>query len=266
VQDIRVDDSFFGHPKTVRFIRRTGDHGITCLFRLWCYTSRYFPKGILTVLNAVEIADAAGWKGDPEEFVSALLDAGGPGRDGFLDKCGSHYGLHNWRKRNPFAYFRDERSEVSRKAAETRWDKKKKGKQKPEGDAKSKAERNADSNAERNAPSPAPSPIPSPTPIHKDLGAERAAGVLEAPAAPAQEREPPPPNPTLPKCSTCDGPATTKFNGRPRCWKCLQAENEGTAAKEVCIHRWLASGVCRLCFEVREEGPIPGIGNIGAIK
>jgi len=193
VQDIRVDDAFFGHPKTVRFYRRTGDHGIACLFRLWCYTSRYFPKGILTAMSHVEISDAAGWKNDPLEFISALLDAGGPGKAGFIDLCDSHYGLHNWRKRNPYAYFREERSEIARKAAEIGWEKRKKPFTKRAPNAKGKANSNAESNAKRNAPAPAPSPVPKPekkicglsTQGGNSGGADAPSGVLEAPAGAA---------------------------------------------------------------------------------
>lgn len=199
MQDIRVDDAFFGHPKTVRFYRRTGDHGIACLFRLWCYASRYFPKGILAGMNDQEISDASGWKNDPQEFVSALVDAGGPGKSGFLDlcetQCPRHYALHNWRTRNPYAYFRDERSDVARKAAETRWGKKRKAVKKQTPDAKG----NAGSNAKRNAPAPSPAPAPNPSPSPKDkksvdlslsvsddTGATAASGgVLEAPPAAA---------------------------------------------------------------------------------
>lgn len=159
-QDIRLDDAFFGHPKTVRFYRRTGDLGITCLFRLWCYASQYFPKGVLTGMTDEEIAAAAGWKGEPQEFIAALIEAGGPGKAGFLDRCGSHCSLHNWRKRNPYAYFREERSETSRKAAETRWGRRGKDIEKQDPNAERNAKRNADRNAEGNAPSPIPAPSP----------------------------------------------------------------------------------------------------------
>ncbi len=175
MQDIRVDDGFFGHPKTVRFFRRTGDHGIACLFRLWCYTSMYFPKGILAGMSDQEISEAAGWKNDPNEFISALIEAGGPGKAGFLDRCETHCGLHNWRTRNPYAYFREERSDVARKAAETRWEKKRKPHKKQDSNAKG----NADSNAKRNAPSPAPAPNPFPSPDKKASDLSKSVGLTD---------------------------------------------------------------------------------------
>ena len=162
MQDIRVDDDFFNHPKTVRFHRRTGDHGVTCLFRLWCYASKFFHKGILTGMNAKEIAKAVLWEGDPDEFIDALLTAGGtPNKPGFLDisfdsQSNTQYGLHNWRKRNPYAYFREERSETARMAADIGWERRRKKVKEQHLNAKG----NTESNSKRNAPSPSPSPSP----------------------------------------------------------------------------------------------------------
>jgi hypothetical protein len=146
-------------------------------------------------MSHVEISDAAGWKNEPLEFISALLDAGGPGKAGFLDPCETHYGLHNWRTRNPYAYYREERSEVARKAAETRWEKKRKAFNKRTADAKG----NADSNAKRNAPSPAPAPNPSPSPKEKkafDLSVSVGGNTGAKPADGGVLMAPPPPAPT----------------------------------------------------------------------
>jgi hypothetical protein len=53
-----------------------------------------------------------------EEFIASLIEQEAR-KSGFLDRCETHCVLHNWRIRNPYAYFREERSEVARKAAET---------------------------------------------------------------------------------------------------------------------------------------------------
>jgi hypothetical protein len=138
-------------------------------------------------MSHVEISDVAGWKNDPLEFISALLDSGGPGKAGFIDLCDSHYGLHNWRKRNPYAYFREERSEIARKAAEIGWEKRKKPFKKRIPDAEGNTERNAKRNAKRNAPSPSPSPKKEEkicglsTQGGNSGGAVAPSGVLEAP-------------------------------------------------------------------------------------
>ena len=171
-QDIRLDDNFFDHPKAVRFLRRTGDHAVACLVRLWCYTSRYFPRGILAGMNPEDIATSAGWKHAPEEFISSLLEAGGPGKSGFIDQCGTQsnpqYAVHNWRKRNPYAYFREERSETSRKAAETRWGKRSNTIINPTPNTESKPKRNTKGSAVGNRPSPIPFPSPKDGEKEKD--------------------------------------------------------------------------------------------------
>ncbi len=216
MQDIRVDDDFFNHPKTVRFHRRTGDHGVTCLFRLWCYASKFFHKGILTGMNAKEIAKAVLWEGDPDEFIDALLTAGGtPNKPGFLDisfdsQSNTQYGLHNWRKRNPYAYFREERSETARMAADIGWERRRKKVKEQHLNAKG----NTESNSKRNAPSPSPSPSPSPE--KKDL--PPTAGVT----AGGSETPPAPPKATRSKdaCAFiggCDKRGTIGNNGR---WYC----------------------------------------------
>jgi hypothetical protein len=172
-QDIRIADDFFSHPKTVRLHRRLGDQGVICLIRLWCYTSRYFPKGILVGMTNQGIADAVGWRGDADEFINSLFEAGEDAYDhtrdgnraGFLELCethsGTHYALHDWKVRNPYAYHREERSEMARIAADIRWEKKRNAIRKRALKAPN-AERNAERIAKRNAPYPAPSPSPTP--------------------------------------------------------------------------------------------------------
>ena len=97
--DIRMDAGFLDHPKTKRLIRRLGDAGVVSLFRLWSYTSRFFPKGVLTGFLPGDSEEAAGWAGEPGAFVSALVEAGGPGKAGFLDDVAGVYALHNWKTR-----------------------------------------------------------------------------------------------------------------------------------------------------------------------
>lgn len=162
-QDIRLNVEFYGHPKTVRFYGRTGDQGIVCLTRLWIFTSRYFPRGILTGMTTIEIADAAGWKGEPQEFVAALLEAGGPGRAGFLDRVDTNgirgYAIHDWQTHNPFAYFKEERSEIARINIQKRWNKKRKTSKNPSPN-KNRNDDGIPSVYGQNTPSPTPSPPP----------------------------------------------------------------------------------------------------------
>jgi hypothetical protein len=157
--DLRLDAGFLDHPKTKRLIRRLGDVGVVALVRLWSYTSRFFPKGVLTGFLPGDIEEAAGWSGTPGEFVSALREAGGPGKAGFLDVVGDAYSLHNWKRRQRFAYFRPERSAQAQRANDARWEGRRKEKQGvnpnriPDGIQEGSPNRNP----------------PLPPPLHKDL-------------------------------------------------------------------------------------------------
>ena len=71
--DFRVALDFLDHPKTVRLKAAVGAEGIFCLMRLWAFAGNYRPRGILTGMNPDDIALAAKWPGDPDEFVCALV-------------------------------------------------------------------------------------------------------------------------------------------------------------------------------------------------
>ena len=156
MDDIRLDAGFFDHPKTKRLGRRLGIEGVIALIKLWIYASRYFPKGILTGLTASDVAEAAEWSGVSEEFVSALVAAGGPGKAGFLDVIEGVFVLHNWKVRNRFAYFKPERSAQAQRANDARWSKIRKEKQEVNPD------RTPDRTPDQNPPLPPPPPPPPP--------------------------------------------------------------------------------------------------------
>ncbi len=162
--DIRLDAGFFDHPKTKRLMRRLGIEGGIALLKLWIYASRYFPKGILTGLTAADVVEAAEWSGASEEFVPALIEAGGPGKAGFLDVVDGVFVLHNWKIRNRYAYFKPERSEQARRANDVRWSKRRKEKQ----------EVNPVRTPDRNPPFPPPPPKSK----SKDPAADAAGSLL----------------------------------------------------------------------------------------
>ena len=69
------------HPKTKRLVRALGLNvpqdipqvvGHLCMFWLWCID--YAIDGSLESMSAQDIADAAGWYGDPELFLRAMVD------------------------------------------------------------------------------------------------------------------------------------------------------------------------------------------------
>jgi len=53
---------------------------------LWWWAMDYAPSGDLSDFTAEDIALAAGWEGDSDAFVSALLGSGMGLRAGFLER------------------------------------------------------------------------------------------------------------------------------------------------------------------------------------
>ncbi len=89
-----------GHPKTRR-LARTLDipvpHVIGHLHCLWYWALEYAPDGDLEDFELEDIADAAGWTGDAETFVTALVECGSKGRPGFLDRDDAgRLCIHDW--------------------------------------------------------------------------------------------------------------------------------------------------------------------------
>jgi len=75
------------HPKTKRAARALGisrPQMIGHLLCMWWWCLDYAEDGDLGDFDAADIADAAEWEGDPEHFVTALIDCGPADRAGFL--------------------------------------------------------------------------------------------------------------------------------------------------------------------------------------
>lgn len=157
--DIRIAASFFHNPKTILLRRRMGPDAILSLQQLWCYCRVNKPKGDLSGMSDDAIEVAAGWHGDAGKLIEQLTSPD----TRFLDGTTGKYKVHNWSKRNPWAFGAPERSVKSRIAA------------------LEKHGRHADAEALRaacapharrmrvakrsHAPSPSPSPLPIPSPI-----------------------------------------------------------------------------------------------------
>lgn len=121
--DFRVKASFFTHPKTRKLQRQHGDKGLVSLMKLWAYARVHRSRGILHDMDGEDIAIVCDWSdGGDQELVNTLLELG------FLEVEGGEYALHGWREHNHWSYMADERSESARKAAETRWKGKSRGK------------------------------------------------------------------------------------------------------------------------------------------
>lgn len=87
------------HPKTRRLARALGvpvPHVIGHLHCLWYWALEYAPDGDLEDFDSEDLADAAGWEGDPGQFIEALLECGSKGRPGFLSRVSGRLTIHDW--------------------------------------------------------------------------------------------------------------------------------------------------------------------------
>lgn len=60
------------------------------LHLLWWWSLEYAPDGNLSDFDSFEIADAAGWDGDPDTFIEHLVDCGPGDKPGFLERNGEY--------------------------------------------------------------------------------------------------------------------------------------------------------------------------------
>lgn len=88
------------HPKVRRFARRLGisiPAAIGHLHLLWWWALDYAMDGDLSKYDAADIADAAQWDGDPDEFLAALMECGVGGGAGFVERTDDgELLLHDW--------------------------------------------------------------------------------------------------------------------------------------------------------------------------
>lgn len=88
------------HPKVRRFARRLGisiPAAIGHLHLLWWWALDYAMDGDLSKYDAADIADAAQWDGDPDEFLAALMECGVGGGAGFVERTeAGELLLHDW--------------------------------------------------------------------------------------------------------------------------------------------------------------------------
>jgi hypothetical protein len=171
ISDIRIAITFKGHRKRKRLTRTLGPGATDYLLDLWITIATDRPDGILAGWDEIDISDAAGWTGTPEELVAALVKCG------FLEQQNGHYAAHDWEEHQGWACGAKVRSERARKAAQAKWGKK--AEQAPRNaEAMRPAMRkqcaeHAPSNAQAMRPAmrehkkvsaPSPSPTPSPKP------------------------------------------------------------------------------------------------------
>ncbi len=157
--DIRISISFRSHRKRRKLMMslNTPRSATDYLLDFWISVAMDRSSGVLSGLNETDIAMMAGWEGDPEVFVGAMVDVG------FLEKTEKGYVVHEWDIHNGWASTASIRSAKARNAARVRW-----------GQDPLPLKLNADAMqphseciATGDAPSPYPSPNPSPKPNPK---------------------------------------------------------------------------------------------------
>lgn len=87
------------HPKTKRAARALQvppEHLIGQLHCLWWWALEYAPDGDVEDFEAEDLADAAGWTGDAETFVTTLTMCGSKGGAGFLERLNGRLTIHDW--------------------------------------------------------------------------------------------------------------------------------------------------------------------------
>jgi hypothetical protein len=118
-----------GHPKLKRAARMAGcsqPEMAGHLHFLWWWALDTQPDGDLSAYDPEDIAEAAGFTGDADLFVTALVDCGPGDKHGFLDPDMT---LHDWDEYGG-AYRR--KVEAGRQSAKRRWERDKAEKPEPD--------------------------------------------------------------------------------------------------------------------------------------
>jgi uncharacterized protein len=92
---IESHQSLARHPKLIRSAAELSTDKITMLGHLhwlWYWALDYAPTGDLTEHSATEIAEAAGWKGDFDQFLEVLV------KNRLIDRVGAKLHLHDFRQ------------------------------------------------------------------------------------------------------------------------------------------------------------------------
>lgn len=114
-------DNIGSHPKTRRAARLGGvsvPAMVGHLHLLWHWTLGHAPDGDLSRFEPDDLADAAQWEGDPDEFVTALVNCGPGGSMGFLEPS---FQLHDW---DEYGGRYKRRQDAAKAGANARWSKK----------------------------------------------------------------------------------------------------------------------------------------------
>ncbi len=110
IDDIRVSTKFKGNRKRTRLSKKLGCEATGFLIDLWITIAQDRPTGELTGWDAQDISLSAGWTGEPQLFLDALLDAK------LIDEKNGTYYAHDWAEHQPWIAGTTDRREIARKA------------------------------------------------------------------------------------------------------------------------------------------------------
>lgn len=115
VSDYRIKFGWRTHGKRRKIKRRLGFEGLVAVVDLWAYVAENKPSGNLSGMSNEDLADAAGFEGDPDKFASALLEAG------LVDGIDGGYVMHDWADHQGWVIGAESRSASSKSAINIRW-------------------------------------------------------------------------------------------------------------------------------------------------
>lgn len=87
------------HPKTKRLakmLKISIPQAVGHLFLFWWWVLDYADDGNLSKYDAYDIADAAQWDGDAEEFLNAMINCGSGDGHGFIERYETSMCVHDW--------------------------------------------------------------------------------------------------------------------------------------------------------------------------
>ena len=117
--DLRFDIGFFNNLKTRKLLKKFGDHGVTCIIRIWCYAGERHPNGTLVGFDSGDLEEIGGWAGKRGAFASYVI------RERWVDKAeDGTLSIHDWPEHQPWVSHAESRSDQARAAVNVRWERK----------------------------------------------------------------------------------------------------------------------------------------------
>jgi hypothetical protein len=100
-----VKKDAFRHPKLLTLADMLGvskHTAIGILEMLWDFTAALAPGGDIGRYTNQQIADGIEWKGNSNDLITALIDCGGRGHSGWIDRCTKNrLVIHDWKEHCP---------------------------------------------------------------------------------------------------------------------------------------------------------------------